>query len=150
MIRTSKPNQSYATDRGVAIVESAMILTLLFMLLLGIIEFSILVYNKSMITAAAREGARFASLFDVDAAGDFSYAPATDAEIEAFVNAHLAGVVSFSNAATPPVVTVTPDWATSQDQRSDAPVVVTVDFNYSFILTPGSVDLQAQSIMRPE
>ena len=143
-------NRRLTSESGVAIVESAMILILLFMLLVGIIEFSILVYNKSTITHGAREAARFATLFNVDAAGDFSYSPMTDAEIQAFVNMHLAGLVSFSSAATPPTVTVTPDWATRQADRSDTPVVVTVDYNYSFILTPGDVDLQAQAVMRPE
>lgn len=44
--------------RGVAAVEFALVLPLLIVLLLGIIDFGLMMYDKAMITNAAREGAR--------------------------------------------------------------------------------------------
>jgi Flp pilus assembly protein TadG len=44
--------------RGTAIVEFAIILPLLLVLLFGIIEFGIILYDKAVITNASREGAR--------------------------------------------------------------------------------------------
>lgn len=48
--------------RGVAAVELAIIAPLLLLILYGIINYSFLLYNKAVITNAAREGARWASI----------------------------------------------------------------------------------------
>jgi Flp pilus assembly protein TadG len=45
-------------QRGVAVVEFALILPLLLLLLIGSIDVSLALYNKSVITNASREGAR--------------------------------------------------------------------------------------------
>jgi len=45
-------------QEGVAAVEFAIILPLLLLFIFGIIEFSLFLYNKQVITNAAREGAR--------------------------------------------------------------------------------------------
>ena len=50
-------------QKGAAAVEFAIILPLLLVLLFGIVEFSILFYNKAMITNASREGARAGIVF---------------------------------------------------------------------------------------
>lgn len=47
-------------QRGVAAVEFAIVLPILVILLAGIIEFSLLLYNQQVITNASREGARAA------------------------------------------------------------------------------------------
>lgn len=47
-----------ARQRGVAAVEFALILPLLIVVLFGIVDFGLMIYNKAMITNAAREGAR--------------------------------------------------------------------------------------------
>ena len=47
-------------DRGQELVEYAMLLPLLLLLLVGIIEFSIIVFSYDTIANAAREGARVA------------------------------------------------------------------------------------------
>ncbi len=44
--------------RGASAVEFALIAPLLFLLLFGIIEFGLLLYNQAVITNASREGAR--------------------------------------------------------------------------------------------
>lgn len=45
-------------QRGVAAVEFALVLPLLLLILFGIIDFGLMLYDKAMITNAAREGAR--------------------------------------------------------------------------------------------
>ena len=54
-------------DGGVAAIEFAMLLPLFLFITMGIIEFSVLLYDKAMITNASREGARTGSLFDTTA-----------------------------------------------------------------------------------
>ena len=48
------------SQKGAAAVEFALILPILVLLLAGIVEFSILLYNQQIITNASREGARAA------------------------------------------------------------------------------------------
>ena len=50
-----KRNSEEGTDRGTVVVELAMMLPFLIILLLGIMELSIIVHNKSVITNASRE-----------------------------------------------------------------------------------------------
>ena len=51
-------------QRGAAVVEFALVVPLLLLLFFGIIEFSLLVYNKHIITNASREAARYGIVFD--------------------------------------------------------------------------------------
>jgi Flp pilus assembly protein TadG len=48
----------FASQKGAAMVEFALILILLFILTFGLIEFGLLMYNQQVITNATREGAR--------------------------------------------------------------------------------------------
>jgi len=52
-------NRNKTTEFGLSVVEFAIILPLLFLLIFGILDFSVLLYNKAIITNASREGARF-------------------------------------------------------------------------------------------
>jgi len=49
-------------QKGSTVVEFALILPFLLLILFAIINFGVLLYNQSVITNAAREGARWASL----------------------------------------------------------------------------------------
>jgi Flp pilus assembly protein TadG len=49
--------------RGASAVEFALVLPLLIVLLFGIVEFGLLMYNKAVITNASREGARAGIVF---------------------------------------------------------------------------------------
>jgi hypothetical protein len=51
-------------QRGGSLVEFAIIAPLLFVILFGIIEFGILLYDQAMITNASREGARTGIVFN--------------------------------------------------------------------------------------
>ena len=98
-------------ERGAAAVEFAMILPLLILLVFGIVQFS-LAYNRQQgLHAAAREGARIASLPQT-----------TQSEITSRVNSSLSGI-PFSAS---PTITITPNVTKPCDQRSGATVVVQV------------------------
>ena len=46
-----------SSQKGASLVEFALVLPLLMLILLGMIEFGLLLYNKQVITNASREGA---------------------------------------------------------------------------------------------
>jgi len=48
---------------GNAIVEFALVLPVLILILAGIIEFSVITYDKAVVTSASREGARYGVVF---------------------------------------------------------------------------------------
>ena len=50
------------SEKGLSILEFAIILPLFFLLLFGIIEFGVLMYDKAILTNASREGARAGAL----------------------------------------------------------------------------------------
>jgi len=55
-------HKKFLSEQGSAIVEFALILPILLLILFGIINFGILMYNQAVITNAAREGARWAAI----------------------------------------------------------------------------------------
>jgi len=57
-------------QNGATVVEFAIILPLLIVFLFGIIEFSLLLYNKQVITNASREGARAGVVAGLDRANN--------------------------------------------------------------------------------
>jgi hypothetical protein len=97
--------------RGATAVELALVLPVLVVLLFGIVQFSISYNQKQGLHAAAREGARFASL-----------PSSTATEIEARVHSALAGVAVTGT----PTVVITPAVAEPCRDRSGQPVVVEV------------------------
>lgn len=62
--------RSVARERGATVVEFAVVAPLLFLLLFGVIEFARVIGTYTSVTAAAREGARYAT-----AMGESPYSP---------------------------------------------------------------------------
>ena len=58
-----KTNLKTRGQRGAAMIEFALVLPVLLIVLLGTVEFSLLLYNKAMITNASREGARLGIVY---------------------------------------------------------------------------------------
>jgi Flp pilus assembly protein TadG len=99
------------SERGSAAVEFALVLPLLVVLVFGIVQFGI-AYNRTQgLQAAAREGARLASL-----------PQSTQSDVTTRVNNALAGV-PFD---TPPTITVTPSATQPCNNNSGGTVTVTV------------------------
>ena len=148
-------------EHGASAVEFAIILPLLFVLMFGIIEFSLLMYNKAMITNASREGARAGIVFKWDAANDV-YVPPTDADIAQVVDSYLdSNLISFS-PATEQVDVTYEDTNSSSALDSGDYRIVEVSYPYTFLLVPslrkllvpgpksGSINLVARTTMRME
>jgi Flp pilus assembly protein TadG len=138
------------SNRGQVIVEFALLLPLLLALLLGILDFGVLFYDKVMITNASREGARAAIVFRGDSAGNFI--PYTQPEIATVVNNYLNGrLISFHVAHTPQT---TIPVNTSVSPGGQVRVQVRYTYNYlvigRFFGWGPSIDIGADTSMRVE
>ena len=119
---------------GVSAVEFAIVLPLFVVLIFGIIEFGVIMYNKAIITNASREGARFAILFDS--------VVHTDLHIENRVKEHLnfdpndnsSILINLGGASAPPSILVLPTPVSKRLRRS--PISVTVTYPYDFMVVP--------------
>jgi Flp pilus assembly protein TadG len=145
-------------QKGAAIVEFAIILPLLLLLLFGIIEFSLLMYNKAMITNASREGARRGIVYRVDPA-TFNYSPMTDAQIMTEVTNYLSNhLITLSGTSTHTTA------ITRAVEVSGNTLNVQVSYPYNFLIVPpiaalaapggtalpGSITLSSATKMRME
>ncbi len=140
-------------QEGASAVEFAIILPLLLILVFGIIEFSILFYDKAMITNASREGARVGIVYQYQDGGP-NHPDDTEiaAAIAQYVQNHL---ISFGASS---VVSTTITRA--GDSPGDS-LTVTVNYEYNFLvfdsllsLVGGSlsngISLDAVTVMRME
>ena len=130
-------------QNGAALVEFAIVLPVLLMLIFGMIEFSILLYDKAMITNASREGARAGIVY--------SPTPVTKEKIELTVNNYLQTHLISLGGASAPTITA------GQCTGTGAPLTVTVTYPYNFLVLPdfvqslsGTLTLSAQTVMRCE
>jgi Flp pilus assembly protein TadG len=140
-------------ESGGSLVEFAIISPLLFIILFGIIEFAVLLYDKAMITNASREGARAGIVFNFDSSGPTRI---SDDEIRAIVGNYCAThLISFGSGST---LTIP---ITRTGSQEGASLTVTVDYPYRFLvfsnliaLFGGDVEsplnLRAVSVMRLE
>jgi len=132
-------------EKGAAALELAIVLPLLATLIFGIIEFSILFYNKAMLTNASREGARAGIVYHYPN-------PISDSDIESVVDTYCGNYLITFGASTPPSVSVSRSGTAAGDG-----LTVTVDYHYDFLVLPnfiaslvGGLDLSAVTIMRME
>ena len=141
-------------QRGAAAIEFAILLSVLIVLLFGIIEFSILLYDKAVITNASREGAR-AGIVYVDASSGSRLDQEQIAEV---VNNYCANhLISFGGDPGNPTVADTVTNPADGSGVAGNPLTVTVTYNYGFLVLPnfiselaGGIDLTAQTVMRYE
>lgn len=134
--------------KGAALVEFAIVVPLLLLLVFGMIEFGVLLYDKAMITNASREGARAGVVFQRH----------TAAEITAVVQNYAgSNLITFGQ---PAAVTVTFD-PDPGALTSGQPFTVTVGYNFTFLVTPSlsryfagdmaeGINLTATTVMRAE
>lgn len=133
-------------SRGVAAVEFAIVLPLLLLLIFGIIEFSLVLYDQAIITNASREAARAGVVV--------RKAKATEAQIKTVATNYCQNyLISFGTTPTPAITvseTTNPDFSTPQ-------LSVTVSYTYSgLMLGPflsaitGPLTLSATSVMIEE
>ncbi len=137
--------KSYA---GSQLVEFALLLPMLLILVFGIIDFSVALYDKAVLTNASREGARAGVITTVP--------PPSNADITAVVTNYCSNavLVTFGVPATPPcAVTIVRSIG-----GAGAPNYLTVTVRYSYdyavisrlIPSLGSLNLSASTAMRLE
>jgi Flp pilus assembly protein TadG len=133
-------------QEGASAVEFAIILPVLVLIMFGIVEFSILLYNKQVVTNASREGARHGIVAQETRM--------TIPEIEAVVNGYCSTyLITFSTTPAAPVTTVS-GYAPNAFWGTD--LTVSVSYNYSFLVIPNVTGITspfvitAQTIMRYE
>ena len=129
--------------KGGAAIEAALLLPMTLLLIFGMIEFGLLLYNRQIITNASREGARAAIVV--------SDTRLTDAEIASVVDAYCQDrLVTFGTAAGPS--TSTTNAGPACVFGTDLTVRVTYDYDF-LVLTNfgfGPVQLEAQTVMKCE
>ena len=131
-------------ERGAAAIEFALVLPVLVLLLLGIIEFSVALYDKAVITNASREGARAGIVFRDP--------PMTDGEINNVVTSYCQNRMITFGSATQVTTTVLREGTSSGDD-----LTVRVQYQYQFLAVPkfvvglaSGIQLGAQTVMRME
>jgi len=139
----------FNNKKGTAIVEFAIVLPLLFLILMGIIEFSLVLYDKAILTNASREGAR---------AGIVSQSPkVTDAQIRTIVKNYCQSfLITFgSDTLQDADILVSPAMRDGLPFGSD--LTVTLNYRYDFLVLPsfmttalGPINLVAQTVMKLE
>lgn len=148
--RLPDTRKSVGNERGVSAAEFALVLPILIILVFGIIEFGIILYDKAIITNASREGARQAILW-VDE--DLGKAPNPTQVVLDYAQKHL--ITFGSKGLTAADISVKNDAATCGSLGKCRQV--TVRYEYEFMVLPkfvteltGPLILQAVTIMRDE
>ena len=134
---------------GSNIVEFALILPLLLVLVFGIIDFGLALFDKAVITNASREGARAGMVFKVPRL--------TDDEIRAVVQTYAGShLVTFGTPNLQTTIARVDVDGLAGDRSSGDTLQVKVDYPYNYLvmnkLIPalGSLNLSSTSVMRYE
>ena len=123
-----------AGERGAAAVEFAIVLPLLCAILFGIVEFSLVMYNKAQITAASRNGARFGTMWSPGSRPSCDVIRAASGPVRSYER----GMITFggSNAIT----TTCPGAANNTNpictQDGHETLTVRAEFTYRLLLDP--------------
>lgn len=142
-----------ANQSGASAIEFAIILPLLLIIVFGIIECSILFYDKAMLTNASREGARLGIVYHYNSSG---LNHPDDGEIASVVNQYAQSHLINFDATS--VITTTIN--RTGDSSGDA-LTVSLSYPYSFLVfsnllsllgasAPDLITLNAVTIMRME
>jgi len=139
-------------QNGQVIIEFALILPILLLILGGIIEFGILLYNKQVITNASREAARAGIIYLVDKTTGNKIIP----DIEGIARDYCQNRLITFGAPTQPVVT----HSTDPTELYPSDLTVQVTYQYTFILSRAmnlfganvgpTLNLGARTVMRME
>lgn len=148
----------YQGQRGTSMVEFAFVAPVFFLLLFGVIEFSVILFDKATITNASREGARTGILFrDGDRTIGGAALAAEKTLIENVVNNYAnAYMISLGGSSS---ITTT---VTRTDRNGNGvfdvgdDLTVNVSYPYNYLVLPGFANalanytLGAVTVMRAE
>jgi Flp pilus assembly protein TadG len=132
-------------QQGASAVEFALIMPVLLVILFGIVEFGLALYDKAVITNASREGARAGIVFKDP--------PFSNGEITTVINNYCQDrLVTFGSATN-----VTTTIAREGASVSGDDLTVTVAYKYDYLVLPGFIsaltgglNLSATTVMRME
>ena len=133
------------SQSGASAIEFALVLPVLIVLLFGIIEFSVLFYDKAMLTNASREGARAGINYDWDGSEGWADIDTVENVVEAYLGNRL---ITFGDNET-----ITTKVSDNNTMDHGAPRTVTVEYNYDFLILPKFADnianlrLTAETVM---
>ena len=139
-------------EKGAAAVEFAILLPLLLLILFGGIEYGLVMFNQQVITNASREAARAGIVVGADSVDD-------PAVLQIALDYCQDYLVTFETPAPLPTVTITRD--ADNSMAFGHPLIVTVQYNYQFLLMPNlsslfggsyssTLPLEAKTTMRHE
>lgn len=120
------------SQRGGSMVEFALILPILIILLFGIIEFGILIYNQQVLTNAAREGARRGIVQDTPRIQQ----PEIYQTVQDYAANHL---ITLSTTKPTPAVNVTVNGSAGVCGAFADNLSVNVTYSYSFMVIPNFI-----------
>ena len=132
-------------QRGASAVEFALVLPLLVVLVFGIIEFGLLLYNQQVITNASREGAR-AGIVQDNPRVPFA---TVQGVVQTYTSNHL---VTFTSGVVLPTVTVqntTAGGGLDLCVSFSDNLTVTVTYQYTFLVFSNAIKLVAPSTLGP-
>lgn len=134
----------HLNEKGSSAVEFAIVMPLLLVLVFGIIEFSLALYDKAVITNASREGARAGIVF--------KDTPVTDDEIAAIVTNYCQNKLVTFGVDKNITSTVTRAGYNPGDD-----LTVNVTYRYEYLVLPGfiatltdGITMAATTVMRME
>ena len=143
----NKQRNKTSNEHGTSLVEFAIVLPLLLIVLFGIFEFGLLLYNQAVITNASREGARF---------GIVARTPRhTDEDITNYVTSFCdQNLLKFFGDWAEPTITS----SYSEGQNFGDPLTVQVQWPHRFLVLPNltsgeltnSTTLSAYTVMNYE
>lgn len=111
---------------GQGLVEFAIAAPILLLLIIGLMEFGLILYDQHVITNASREGARYG----IVARSPRHTVDSITAVVEAYCADHL---ITFGSGT--PVTSVDPDPTTGSVFGDN--LTVEVDYHYDFLVLPG-------------
>jgi hypothetical protein len=114
-------------EKGASAIEFAIILPVFLVLVFGIIEFSVILYNKAVLTNASREGARFGVLWD--------FTVHDDTDIETRVNDYISGDLTLINLGGPSPVPLIGILHLARPNGNL--ITVSVTYEHDFLFLPG-------------
>ena len=140
MLQAQKKEHAQS-QKGNALVEFALILPVFLAILLGVITFSIALYNKTVLTMATREGARAGAKYVANRTNDITKSSATTAVTNACGN----NLITFGVTAMTPTITF------NADPMSDNILTVKASVNYTGLYIFSAImPISAQTSMRLE
>lgn len=145
-------------ENGGSMVEFALIAPLLFVILFGIIEFGVLLFDKAMLTNASREGARAGIVYDFDSTTGTNHPD--DATIITTVQQYCQDYLISFGTGTALTVAVSRTGSTSLDAAGDQ-LTVNVTYPFRFLVFSNilaliggdlgdTFTLEAETVMRME